>query len=73
MSLYQNLFKMNVCDVLRPCFDYFVLYLSRSMITTILLTFIFTYLAVRLVHFVQRYMKIPTIVIVLLTYALVVF
>ncbi len=39
MSLYQkNLFKMNVCDVfLRPCFDYFfVLYLSRSMITTIL-------------------------------------
>ncbi|MET1240562.1 AI-2E family transporter, partial [Enterococcus faecalis] len=43
------------------------------MITTILLTFIFTYLAVRLVHFVQRYMKIPTIVIVLLTYALVVF
>ena len=23
MSLYQNLFKMNVCDVLRPCFDYF--------------------------------------------------
>ena len=51
----------------------FVLYLSRSMITTILLTFIFTYLAVRLVHFVQRYMKIPTIVIVLLTYALVVF
>ena len=74
MSLYQKFIQNE--RLRRFCvlaLIIFVLYLSRSMITTILLTFIFTYLAVRLVHFVQRYMKIPTIVIVLLTYALVVF
>ena len=74
MSLYQKFIQnerlRRICVL---ALIIFVLYLSRSMITTILLTFIFTYLAVRLVHFVQRYMKIPTIVIVLLTYALVVF
>ncbi|WP_338468883.1 AI-2E family transporter [Enterococcus faecalis] len=74
MSLYQKFIQNE--RLRRFCvlaLIIFVLYLSRSMITTILLTFIFTYLVVRLVHFVQRYMKIPTIVIVLLTYALVVF
>jgi len=50
-----------------------VLYLAESMITTILLTFIFTFLAIRLVHFVQRYWKIPTLFIVVATYALVIF
>ena len=64
MSLYQKFIQNE--RLRRFCvlaLIIFVLYLSRSMITTILLTFIFTYLAVRLVHFVQRYMKIPTIVI----------
>lgn len=74
MSLYQEFIQNE--RLRRFCvlaLIIFVLYLSRSMVTTILLTFIFTYLAVRLVHFVQRCMKIPTIVIVLLTYALIVF
>lgn len=60
MSLYQKFIQNE--RLRRFCvlaLIIFVLYLSRSMITTILLTFIFTYLAVRLVHFVQRYMKIP--------------
>lgn len=50
-----------------------ILYLARGMITTILLTFIFTFLALRLVNFIQRFSKIPTLFIVLTTYALVVF
>ena len=56
MSLYQKFIQNE--RLRRFCvlaLIIFVLYLSRSMITTILLTFIFTYLAVRLVHFVQRY------------------
>lgn len=51
---------------------FLVLYLAKSMITTILLTFIFTFLALRLVNFIQRYCKIPTLFIVLTTYALVI-
>lgn len=45
-----------------------VLYLARSMITTILLTFIFTYLSIRLVKVVQRFIGIKTSVISLLLY-----
>ena len=50
MSLYQKFIQNE--RLRRFCvlaLIIFVLYLSRSMITTILLTFIFTYLAVRLV------------------------
>lgn len=45
-----------------------VIYLSRSMITTILLTFIFTYLALRLIHLVQRFVKIKTSLLTLILY-----
>lgn len=50
-----------------------VLYLARSMITMILLTFIFTFLALHFVKFVQRFIKIPSILLVMGTYALIVF
>nr|WP_242551006.1 AI-2E family transporter [Enterococcus ureilyticus] len=43
------------------------------MITMILLTFIFTFLALHFVKFVQQYLKIPSIIIVLATYFLIVF
>ncbi|MBM7687940.1 AI-2E family transporter [Enterococcus ureilyticus] len=51
----------------------FILFLARSMITMILLTFIFTFLALHFVKFVQQYLKIPSIIIVLATYFLIVF
>ncbi|GAK47634.1 transporter [Secundilactobacillus oryzae JCM 18671] len=49
-----------------------VLYLVRGEMNTILLTFIFTLLVIKLVHFIQRYVKIPTSVIVVAVYALII-
>lgn len=49
-----------------------VLWLMRSMISTILLTFIFAFLVTRLVGFVHRHLKIPTPLLVVLIYALVI-
>lgn len=50
-----------------------VLYLARSMMNTILLTFIFTYLIVHLIRFVKgHFPKIPTQLIVAVTYLLVI-
>lgn len=51
----------------------FILFLARSMITMILLTFIFTFLALHFVKFVQRFIKVPSLVLVLATYSLIVF
>ncbi|OJG26251.1 membrane protein [Enterococcus caccae] len=51
----------------------FILFLARSMITMILLTFIFTFLALHFVKFVQQYLKIPSIILVFATYSLIVF
>ena len=48
------------------------LYLASSMLSIILLTFIFTFLVTRLVRFVQRWVKIPSVLIVITVYALVV-
>ncbi|MEI5995220.1 AI-2E family transporter [Candidatus Enterococcus mansonii] len=50
-----------------------VLYLARSMITMILLTFIFTFLALHFVKFIQRFAKIPSFILVVVTYSLIVF
>lgn len=50
-----------------------VLYLSRSMMTTILLTFIFTYLAIRFVRLIQHFFHIPTALLSLLLYAAIIF
>lgn len=48
------------------------LYEMRAMMNTILLTFIFTYVIVHLIHFVQRYVsKMPTGVIVVVTYLII--
>lgn len=50
-----------------------ILYLARGMMNTILLTFIFTYLIVHLVHLVQRFIpKCPTALIVIVTYVLLI-
>lgn len=50
-----------------------ILYLSRGMMNMILLTFIFTYLIVHWVRLIQRWApKIPTMVIVLVTYILLI-
>ena len=49
----------------------FVLWLARSMMSTVLLTFIFTFLVTHMVRLIRRYVKIPSILIVLVTYALV--
>ncbi|WP_430603537.1 membrane protein [Enterococcus sp. DIV0724b] len=51
----------------------FILFLARSMITMILLTFIFTFLALHFVKFVQQYLKVPSLILVLATYSLIVF
>ncbi|AVK61248.1 AI-2E family transporter [Lactobacillus sp. CBA3605] len=48
------------------------LYLASSMMSIILLTFIFTFLVTRLVRFVRRWVKIPSPVIVIVIYALVI-
>lgn len=48
------------------------LYEMRAMMNTILLTFIFTYVIVHLIHLVQRYIpKMPTGVIVVVTYLII--
>lgn len=48
------------------------LYLASSMMSIILLTFIFTFLVTRLVRAVRRWVKIPPTIIVLVVYALVI-
>ncbi|MHC5230048.1 AI-2E family transporter [Enterococcus sp. LJL99] len=74
MSIYEK-FIHN--ERLRRFFVLFsiiiVLYLARVMITTILLTFIFTFLSLHLVKYIQRFLKIPSLIIVIVTYALIVF
>ncbi|CCI81649.1 AI-2E family transporter [Lactobacillus hominis] len=51
----------------------FVLYEARSMMNTILLTFIFTYLIVHLINFVKKHIpKVPSQIIVAVTYLLLV-
>lgn len=48
------------------------LYEMRAMMNTILLTFIFTYVIVHLIHLVQRYLpKMPTAAIVTVTYLII--
>ena len=50
-----------------------VLYLVRGMLSAILLTFIFTYIVVHWVRFVQRWLpKLPSLLVVLVTYAVLV-
>ncbi|WP_207696494.1 membrane protein [Enterococcus sp. DIV0212c] len=51
----------------------FILFLARSMITMILLTFIFTFLALHFVKFMQQIIKVPSLILVLATYSLIVF
>ncbi|MBM7636811.1 putative PurR-regulated permease PerM [Streptococcus saliviloxodontae] len=50
-----------------------VLYYASSMLSLMLLTFIFTFLVLRLVHFIQKYLPIPTSFIVIVTYLLLIF
>lgn len=50
----------------------FVLYVTRSMISTVLLTFIFSLLVVKLTTSIRRYIKIPAAVIVMVVYLLVI-
>lgn len=49
-----------------------VLWLARSLMSTVLLTFIFTFLVTHLVRLIQRYVKLPSVLIVLVTYALII-
>lgn len=50
-----------------------VLYLVRGMLSAILLTFIFTYIIVHWVRFVQRWLpKLPSLLVVLVTYAVLI-
>lgn len=50
-----------------------VLYLVRGMLSAILLTFIFTYIVVHWVRFVQRWLpKLPSLLVVLVTYAVLI-
>lgn len=49
-----------------------ILYLARSMMSIILLTFIFTFLIVRLIKAVQRYIKISPKLIVVALYVLII-
>ncbi|MDC2828762.1 AI-2E family transporter [Limosilactobacillus mucosae] len=50
-----------------------VLYLVREMLSAILLTFIFTYIVVHWVRFVQRWLpKLPSLLVVLVTYAVLI-
>ncbi|ANK61459.1 AI-2E family transporter [Loigolactobacillus backii] len=51
----------------------FVLYLARGMLSVILLTFIFTFLVLQLVKFVRRFVKVPSAVIVVVIYLLVIY
>ncbi|UNL41835.1 AI-2E family transporter [Ligilactobacillus agilis] len=49
-----------------------ILYLVRSLMSIILLTFIFTFLVVRAVSWVQKYLKLPSRLIVIVIYALLI-
>lgn len=50
-----------------------VLYLVRGMLSAILLTFIFTYIVVHWVRFVQRWLpKLPSLLVALVTYAVLI-
>lgn len=49
----------------------FVLWLVRSEMNMILLTFIFTFMVLKVVKFIRRHVKIPAQLIVILTYVLV--
>lgn len=50
-----------------------LLYLMRAMLSTILLTFIFTYIVVKWIRLLQRWIpKLPTLLIVLITYAVLI-
>lgn len=50
-----------------------VLYLVRGMLSAILLTFIFTYIVVHWVRFVQRWLpRLPSLLVVLVTYAVLI-
>lgn len=51
----------------------FILYLGQSMITMILLTFIFTFLALHFVEFVEKFIRLPFLALVLGLYTLIVF
>nr|WP_162854098.1 AI-2E family transporter [Furfurilactobacillus milii] len=48
------------------------LWLMRSMISIVLLTFVFTFLVTRLTQFIRRFVKIPAAVIVIAIYLLVI-
>ena len=51
----------------------YILYLARSMMNTILLTFIFTYLIVHLIKFFKKHIpRLPSKVVVVMTYLLVI-
>lgn len=73
MVMWEN-FKRN--DSLRRFSVFLViclgLYFIREAISMILLTFIFTFLILRLVKSVQRWVKIPQTLIVIVTYAVIV-
>ncbi len=47
-----------------------ILFLFRSLMNTILLTFVFTFLVVRLINFIHKKIRIPTKLIVLVLYIL---
>lgn len=49
----------------------FILWLARSMMSVVLLTFIFTFLITHLVRFIHKVVRIPSIIVVLVTYAVV--
>lgn len=49
-----------------------LLYAFRSLISIILLTFIFTFLVIQLTNFIRRFVKIPSQVIVITTYLLLI-
>lgn len=73
MTVYQRFWRMK--NTPSHCFIIcrFVLFLVRSMITTILLTFIFTYLMIHLVQIIQRFVRIPTGVLAIMIYTLIVY
>ena len=73
LTVYQRFWRMK--NTPSHCFIIcrFVLFLVRSMITTILLTFIFTYLMIHLVQIIQRFVRIPTGVLAIMIYTLIVY
>lgn len=49
-----------------------VLFLIKSMLSMLLLTFVFTYLIVHFVRFVHKYTKIPNSILVIITYIVII-